>query len=475
MTMLRWKRSEWLNIAKTALPDIAAGMEVGKAFYRAQRKVLPRSRQRDESAMHRMWMQNRTRDHLFERYVNEATQQLAESVGEEAPPPIEKPKVQRTKKNISYERPADAARTIRWTPMEWAIIAREVKRIQDAGDGRSLGRMMCEAQLKVLPALRWRSEAGIMQGNQAGMNQRMLARGWLDQHLMAENEQLRVQAPTIEMVTSSPPPAARPQAAPPAASAPSPATAPAPMAPRAAFAFAMQAFASQFETALDALLKAHEQHIYTTLDDRMSRAAEGIGALVAKQITEGLRNTVVGIMTEELGGPVSPPPPSSAPSVPPAPSAPPSAAPSAPPVPAAAAAQQYELRGPSSYMAERVASVPVVYKGTPRRAWDLPELADDPADQGKVKVDIVGLIGVQQEEVRRAFNGHTSLRFVDATQVAGWVPRRDAHVVLNVKFISHDATLKCMRYHIKPLQVKGGAASVVHAIEAIHQNEGVPV
>jgi hypothetical protein len=235
----------------------------------------------------------------------------------------------------------------------------------------------------------------------------------------------------------------------------------------------MQTFATHIESALDTLLTAHAAHIYSTLDERMSRAADSIGALVAKQITEGLRSTVVGIITEELGGPVTPP---SAPSAPPVPSAPPSASPSAPPVPVASATAIYEARGLGYFEAERVASVPVAYKGTPKRE-PLPEEypPEDPSDAGKVKVDVVGLTGNSLAEVRNAFNGHTSLRFIDPEHVGSWVPRRDCHVVLATRFIPHTANLKCARYHVKPILAKGAGPSVITAITSIHREEGVPV
>jgi hypothetical protein len=488
--LLRWKQQEWTLIAGAAAPLMAQGHDLFDALMKAQRLVLPRPRQRDKDSMQKLIARSKapSGNGAVDHYMQAALKAYAKASAGQAPaaaPPVPPPPpADSAKVNVSAVHPKVLAasrqasrtqgNTIRWVPIEWAALAREVKRMQDAGDKRTLGRLINEAQSAVLVPNRWRKWANITQGDTSKINGRLLARGWADLNLLADDappEQV------LEMVTHTqapePPPA--PIAAPPVASAPHRATTPAAIAPRATFGFAMQAFAAQFEDALDTLLKAHAEHIYSTMDERLGRAAESIGAMVAKQITDGLRSTVVGIMTEELGGPVSPPP-APAPSTPPTPSLPPSASPSTPPVPVASASAPQEVRGPAAYEAERVASVPIVYKGQPRRAPSPDELEPvDPGDRGKLIVDIVGLKGVQPDEVRKAFNGHTSLRFVEADHIKGWVPRRGAHVVLDIKFISHDATLKCARYGIKPVQVRGGAGAVIHAIEALHQNEGVPV
>lgn len=237
----------------------------------------------------------------------------------------------------------------------------------------------------------------------------------------------------------------------------------------------MQAFASVFESALDTLLRDHEAHIISAMDKRLHSAAGEIADVVASQIREGLRRTVLETMAAELGGPVSTA--TAPPSIPPAPSTP--TPPSPPPAPIAPAAPSNEdvaaaalAMGPGATAAARAAAVPVVYKGQPRGAAAVDLIADE-SEAGKLKVDIVGLSGAYLGEVRGAFNGHTSLRFIEAEKAESWIPRKAAHVILNAKHTNQVPILKCARYGIKPQMIRGGAAAFIHAIEALHQAEGI--
>jgi hypothetical protein len=473
-SVMRWTRDEWQAIAGAALPHIEAGLPDLKALYKAQKFVLPRARQRSEDDCEAL-----LKRHRQPSYVESGKTSFADHIAEarriDSGEPRSGPQAAKpAPKNIPIPKPSGGP--IRWSPLEWAKMAREVKRMQDAGDTRNLGRMICEAQLVVISPYRYRAESGIMQGNYKGENQRRLEKGWIDATSVYAKETSMMQpappaaapapaapAQVIEMVTRAPePPAPPPKApeAPPVASAAPVRTTP----PRESFGFAMEAFAKTLEGALEVLLSAHAEHIYSTIDSRLLRATDQIAAAVAAQIGNGLRKVVLDTMAEELGGPVqSVTPPDTPPPPPPAP--PPSTPPQDP---------GYSFPGPSDFAAARAAAVPVVYKGQPLRMPSVDEMEPvAPEDAQKLIVDVIGLKGVQPEEVRRAFNGHTSLRFVEADHVRAWIPRRGAHVVVDTKFVSHDAELKCARYRIKPQRVKGGAGAVIHAIEALHQAEGI--
>lgn len=481
-TLLRWTDHEWTLVSGAAAPLVHQGLSDLEALMKAQRTVLPKPRQREKVQMKSMLQRSKNRNGPAQRYIDEAVKayrKVSAPLPAPMPAPVLTAAVQGVNPKVhaaSRDAMAMQKQQIRWLPIEWAAVAVECKRLQDSGDERALSSLILSAQEAVLIPSRWRGRNSIYTGETGGNNARFLAQGWKDQWMLKPDE-VPAAPPeaVIEMVTHTPAPEAppKPVEAPSVAPELPRATTLPVQSPRGAFGFAMQAFASQIEAALDTLLTAHAAHIYTTLDERMERAAENIGLLVAKQITDGLRSTVVGIMSEELGGPVTPP---SAPGAPPVPSAPPAASPSVPPLPVASMSAPYEAQGLGYFEAERVASVPVSYKGQPRREPQAEEYPpDDPADEGKVKVDVVGLTGNSLAEVRNAFNGHTSLRFIDPEHVGSWVPRRDCRVVLATRFIPHTANLKCVRYHVKPILAKGAGASVIAAIAGIHREEGVPV
>lgn len=462
---IRWTDDEWRAVVASALPHLKHGAEMLDALHKGQ-KVLPRERQRGTSQMDMLVKRERLGNGVISRYVQEMRKRL--SYPEAAPPappppaPIAPPKL---RTSIDVDVMNGDSRY--WSPIEWARIAREVKRMQDAGDDRSnFGRLMFDAQKVVLAQRRWRPLTGLLHANQKNGNQIRLAEAWKNVSLLADDPAPAAQPEqVIEMVTHA---ETRQEA-------PKPQGAPTPLQlPLSTFAGAMQAFASTFETALDTLLKDHEAHIVATMDQRLHSAADQIADVVAAQIREGLRRTVIATMAEELGGPVSPPP---APSIPPAPSTPP--APSAPPTASPSGTglmgKHYAMWGPGELAAARAAAVPVTYVGRPRTEPTPEEYApDEPGSDGKVKIDVVGMVGVQVTEIKKAFNGHTSLRFVDASQVTAWIPRRNCNVVLATKFISHNVPLKCARYHLKPIYANGGVASVIQAIKTIHEMEGIP-
>lgn len=85
-------------------------------------------------------------------------------------------------------------------------------------------------------------------------------------------------------------------------------------------------------------------------------------------------------------------------------------------------------------------------------------------------LDVVGLIGPQINQVKDTLNGYaSSVRFVDADAVGNWKPR--AVVILNTKFISHDAEHKCKKAGVKPIRVHGGADAVLRALNDLFMQQ----
>lgn len=199
----------------------------------------------------------------------------------------------------------------------------------------------------------------------------------------------------------------------------------APVAPSPHMDGPARAFAADLTAAIDRLLSSHGAHVLSALDRRLAEVVGDMGNTIAEQIKRGLQKTVIDTMAQELGGPLSPKP------------------------------------------------------------EPLPDAANDPAPQALapapallhqglcLKVDVVGLLGSQAAEVRRAFNGTTDLRFIEAEHVSGWTPRTGAEVILT-KFTGPIAEHRARKAHVKPLRIKGGAPAIVHAIEALHQSHGIP-
>jgi hypothetical protein len=194
-----------------------------------------------------------------------------------------------------------------------------------------------------------------------------------------------------------------------------PAPIPAP-AVQSSLAEASAAFAATLSKAVGVLLQASAAHTLNAIEARVSGLASEVGLAIATQLERGLRQTVLDTMAQELGGPVS-----------------------APPAPAPAA---------------KAESVPAP----------------------KLKVDVVGLIGVNAQRVKDAFNGNTELRFIDVDHTGRWDIRPDCSVVVVTKFINHKITEKIKAARLKPIYVQGGggAPGVIQAIEELHRAQGVP-
>jgi hypothetical protein len=106
-------------------------------------------------------------------------------------------------------------------------------------------------------------------------------------------------------------------------------------------------------------------------------------------------------------------------------------------------------------------------------ADDVPMTLPDGAALPKaLQLDVVGLIGHQVSEVKAQLNGYAAgMRFIDADRVDSWTPRQT--VILNTKFISHNAEGKCRKAGVKPIRVQGGAGAILNAIRTLCENEGI--
>ena len=111
----------------------------------------------------------------------------------------------------------------------------------------------------------------------------------------------------------------------------------------------------------------------------------------------------------------------------------------------------------------------------PVAAPDAPVMAAPPEPAPKrLVVDVIGLTGHAAAEVRSAFNGNTDIRVIDQSKIESWSPRTP-NTILVTKFTGHAAEFKLKRAGLKPIRVNGAAGSVIEAIKALHQQQGIGV
>jgi len=184
---------------------------------------------------------------------------------------------------------------------------------------------------------------------------------------------------------------------------------------------ASKAFADTMARALEVLLAASAEHTLSNLSNRVAAIAQEVGTSIAAQIERGLRQTVLDTMAAELGGPVAAP--------------------------------------------------------STQQAIPFPEPRAEVPDQRRklVKVDVVGLVGNNIQLVKQAFNGNTDLRFIDPDHLNQWTPHSDRHAITATKWIPHKAKGKCKAAGVVPINVTGSVGTVIHAIEELHRNAGIPV
>lgn len=362
---------------------------------------------------------------------------------------------------------------VRWTDREAALMVRRFRHWQ-ATDSRlaskPLGVLFSLAQEVELPPDRRRNANVIKQGDAptTGWNKNMLARGesviWtLDEKWPFDPERTRYVGP--ETADQSQPPAAQeaaPVAPPPppdwAASRAAAQAVRAPLAPqpspegRSRLGGPMAPFVDAFARLLGDMLDVHERQVLERVDQRLDHIGRTLGATLAetliREMKGGVASMVHGALEQELGGPVAPPP---------APAAPAAAAPASP-------AGEAPPDDDDPALMERAARANDALMRGSVLGQTLPQQQEPQPKATKPEVDIIGLFPRQQEDVRRAINGHVDMRFYDPDHPQHWKMRCN-HVVIAQKGAGGLAVDRVRKAGLRPVVVPGGSSGVIHAIE----------
>jgi hypothetical protein len=433
---VRWIPAEWLKVAVNMLPHLDKGMPVLNALVKAQR-VLPKDRHRTEEALRAVAVPSALQ---VPKYVAQAR---ALSEEERAALTIVKPP-RKLPPPRGPKYPADLQRNytgkFRWTTKEKALITRMVLWFQEQEVPGTLARLIIEAQELVLPPERRRSLAGIKQGDvhaPNSLNMKLIEEGkanlWLintipfnppvAQETTADEPETTDERSDGEVLQA----AAETQA--PEASEALAAPTPSPT-PQRTLSEAAKAFGDTVMLALDQLLATHSDLLLSKVDARISTMSQDMGMQIAAMIERGMRQTVHQLVEAELG-------PVNTPQAAPSPSSTGEA-----PAPVASVQAQHEPEAERARM---------------------------------LKVDVVGLVGLNITKVRESFNGTTDLRFIDPDQLNAWAPHKGRHVVCATKWIPHKAKFKLKAVGMQPINVSGGVGTVIHAIEELHRQHGVPM
>lgn len=459
----RWSREEYLLVAGAAFPLIDAGEEPGKALEEAQ-KVLPKDRQRTHRGVRRLWNVNANAQKRVTAYLNEARRAAKKAAAKEDKAAAKSTRAD-GRKALGVPEERDSL-SVRWTSREHILLAIAIEAMREKGLlNHGPGRTLYDAQQAALPRTRHRGIAALHAGGKRTIAE--AARACEKIWTIDEADRKRIRAHFFPEPPAAPvvetPPIETPEAttvAPQAPTTEEPAISVAQHSPN--FSKVASAFVLQMQSAIDGLLAAQAQHMLEAFESRLTSATRAIAATIADSLHVGLRTTVLDALADELGGPVGKP--------------------EATPASDNGAKGPEEDTNPSSVFLEpnggaHHPGVTVTHKN--RRTVtefidpDKLQYADEEDDGEKLRVDVVGMNGHNITEVRKAFNGHTSLRFIDVDQVGSWIPRRHSHVVMATKFVNHKAPLKCARYHIKPVYANGGAQSVINAIRQLHVAEGM--
>ena len=323
----RWTADTYRQIAIQALPHVERGKPLARAFFEAQKQVLPAD-------------QHISIDEMTQRNSGGRFRKYVEDVRKHPPQP-----------RISVPGMPDVAALntdqlaaldfgngiVRWTPEEWARIARDVRRREANGDKRNVARLVFEAMLENLPRNRWRQWGGISQAQGSGKLADQLREGWTwgVDRLPGYMHPGPLAAATPP--ATNPPPTANPPLAPPVPTPPPPAAPPvtvaapqfspmfagvAPVAPvatststsstapagiLAAPSHAAATFAQDIAQAVEKLLAAQAASLVAQMELRIAATAERIASTVADRLNDAMRQTVVATIAQELGGPVTEP------------------------------------------------------------------------------------------------------------------------------------------------------------------------
>jgi hypothetical protein len=411
----RWTAEEYTRVAVNALQFMVPGQPTVQGFAKAQRLALPRKRHRTADELKRMgWGGGRLEKYeaIARAMSQDERAKYLVPVPEKLPAPM---KVARA----PDEAPKGRKPLVYWTTREKALIARYVKAHRN--DSRTLTAWVIEAMQTVLPPDRWQNKQGVYDKGYRKLLEPMLAEGERNEWLLKDDEETN---PGVLSAGDD----LKPLEADAGATLQRAAEAPAPQAapePSGSLERASRAFADTMAQALQVLLAASAEHTLANLSNRVAAIAQDVGTSIAAQIERGLRQTVLDTMAAELGGPVQASPAAQAP---------------------------IDFHPPAA----------------PR--------ASEPDQRRKlVKVDVVGLVGNNVQLVRDAFNGNTDLRFIDPDHLNQWAPHSDRHAITATKWIPHKAKDKCRAAGVQPINVTGSVGTVIHAIEELHRNAGIPV
>jgi hypothetical protein len=351
-------------------------------------------------------------------------------VSADEPEVVEVPKAPAVPKKAKPEGKKESKARAHWTMREKARVARRAQMIMEADPKASIAHAFIQAQ-QVLRPTRQRTRGSFHSGNATGMLAQQYKEGLANIWTLGTEEEEAAK----DVFMYGPDPDAIPAPTPEAPEVPAEPAADAPKHTAQVFEFnlgdtdtpppgesalveASKAFAEVMHIAVGNLMQATMRHTLARMDAKLAEVAANVGAAIAAQIQQGLRQTVMDTMAAELGGPV--------------------AAPIAPPV------------------------LPVV-------------LPADAVRPPRLKVDVVGLLDSQFAEVKKAFNGSTDLLCVVGDRANSWLPRPGAEVILNTKFIGHNADQRCRSAHVKPIRIQGGPHAVIQAIEELHRAHGIPL
>jgi hypothetical protein len=412
----RWTADEYLRVAVNALQFMVPGKPTVAAFAKGQKLALSRPRHRPASEIERIGKSG-----TLAKYEAPARALSAEKRAEYlVPVPEVVPKPARTTTHAPDPARKERKALVYWTTREKALIARYVKTHRD--ESRTLTAWVIEAMQTVLPPDRWQNKQGVYDKGYRKLLEPMLAEGERNEWLLKDDEETN---PGVLSAGDD----LKPLEADAGATLQRAAEAPAPQAapePSGSLERASRAFADTMAQALQVLLAASAEHTLSNLSNRVAAIAQDVGTSIAAQIERGLRQTVLDTMAAELGGPVAPPTTQKPLDLAPAPAA--------------------------------------------------PVHATEPDQRRKLlKVDVVGLIGNNVQLVRAAFNGNTDIRFIDPDHLNQWAPHTDRHAIAATKWIPHKAKAKCRAAGVQPINVTGSVGTVIHAIEELHRNAGIPV
>lgn len=453
-----WNRADYLLVACAMIPFIEKGKKRRDAMAIAQR-LLPPNKHRPENKLARnlvselfvecmkeaQAMTPEARTALIAKMPDELVAKMRPTSDTPVKEPLEYakrrygPNSERVtdrgaprEMRVTSDGKTRPAHTIKHRDSELALIARRIAYFQiDMKDTRPLSRLYKVAQAIELPPERHRSSGSIDAGmklireNLVRVHADPVLRAALPPFDAARRTYIPADGVDIDAVHTQAEPAdpidaqaaadaAMPQSKmrPQEAPAPIPAPTPAP-AFQSPPSDAIRRFGEVFSQGMHDLVSSMAVEMMANLEMRMSAMAERLMSRTVETLAQGIGPLVHSALESELGGKV--------------------AAPTAAP------------------------------------AMVLPPGASLPKG---LQLDVVGLIGSQVTEVREKLNGYAAgIRFINADDVGGWTPR--GTVVLNTKFISHNAEDKCRKAGVRPIRVQGGAGAILNAIRTLFENEGI--